>query len=403
MYKQKFDDFYKLVCKYDENRLLMPLFYSEMVEDEIRKFFNTAKQIKERNTASYKPTAAMVHLMEICESVSEIETEESNFFYQLKKQLKIQRYQENSIENYEDMLEKHQEYNLESMYSLNNIKQMLSDINKNKDIDEEIAESIKALSYINMIRQSKPQNLFNSKAMLITNTNITNRIAWHEDIMEGKIIPLSSHLDFITARLWEFIETSLGKTEKLISFNPIFHLQIALKEILQENLSKQYIRAEENYKKDRDKDRFCREILDIQNKMKLEPNTENADFFEIILSSDEIEEQRKLQTIESEKKYQEGIEYGKFQGKKEAEEEFQYKLEEIERKNKRKQKKDNYPKRLKQYKKKKCKKNIKNIPKLLLVFIKKYKTAITVIASIISFISALITILIFLKGYFNAN
>lgn len=80
MYKEKFDDFYKLVCKYDENRLLMPLFYSEMVEDEIKRFFNKAKQIKKKNTANYKPTAAMVYLMKKCKDVGEIESEESHFF-----------------------------------------------------------------------------------------------------------------------------------------------------------------------------------------------------------------------------------------------------------------------------------------------------------------------------------
>lgn len=357
MYKQKFDDFYNLVCKYDENRLLMPLFYSEMVEDEIRIFFNAAKQIKEKNTANYKPTAAMVYLMEKCKDANEVESEESNFFYQLGKKFKIQKYKE----SYKDMLEKYQEYNLESMYSLGNIRQDLGDSNKGKDTEEEIAGSIKALSYINMVRRDNPSNLFNSKAMLITNTNITNRIAWHEEITESKKnIPLSNHLDFIIARLWEFIETSLGNTERLVSFNPIFNLQLALKEMLQENLNKQYIRAKENYNEDKDKDRFCREILDIQDKMKLEPNIENMEIFEALFN-DEIEEQRKLQTIEKEKSFKEGIALGKEQGRKEAELEA-----------KRRQKKENYPKRLKAYKQKQCKKNIRNTKNKIMDFFKNH-------------------------------
>lgn len=301
------------------------------------------------------------------------------FFYELKKEFKIQKYKENYI----DMLNKYQEYNLENIYSLNNIKQDLND--KDENIEEEIEESIKALSYVNMIRCGKPQELFDSKAMLITNTKVTNCIARHKEIMESKNIPLSNHLDFITARLWEFIETSLGDIEKIVSFNPIFNIQITLKEILQENLSKQYIRAENNYQQDNDKDKFIQEIVDIQDKLGIQINDKSIEYIETILVADETEEERKLQAIEREKSYKEGMDFGREQGRKEAEREFR-----------RKQKKDNYLKRLKVYKRKQCKKNIKNIKNKMTIFIKKH-----IQEFILTILYGLITA--FIWSCFNAN
>lgn len=183
LHKKKFDEFYRLVCKYDENRLLMPLYYDESIEAEIEKFFYSAKQIKKQKNANYKPTAAMLYLMENFQDVSEIDTEQSNLFYELKRDFKIQKYGDNRIskeeKKYEELLNEYKDFNLEDLEILNNIRQEIknTDYFNYEHIDNEIEASIKVLNFINLIRHSYPTRFFEAKAFLITNTALTNTIA----------------------------------------------------------------------------------------------------------------------------------------------------------------------------------------------------------------------------------
>lgn len=125
--------------------------------------------------------------------------------------------------------------------------------------------------------------------------------------MEGKNIPLSTKLDFITARLWELLESSLGN--KLETLSPIFKIQVLLKEILCDKLDKQYIKAQQDYKKDKDENKLIYEIIDILDKSKLEPSIENMPIYEIILSN-KIDEERKIIEIEKDKQHKLGLEKG---------------------------------------------------------------------------------------------
>ena len=349
LHKKKFDEFYRLVCKYDENRLLMPLYYDESIETEIEQFFYKAKQIKKQKNANYRLTPAMIYLMEHFQDEIEIETEQSHLFYELKRDFKIQKYGDNKMsggeKQYEELLDEYKDFNLENMEALNNIKQEIKNIEyfNYEHIDSEIEGSIKILNLINLIRHLCPTRFFEAKAFLITNTALTNTISWHKDIMSGKNIPLSTKLDFITARLWELLESSLGN--KLETLNPIFKIQVLLKEILCDKLDKQYTKAQQDYKKDKDENKFVHEIIDILDKSKLEPNIENMPIYEIILS-DKIEEERKIINIERDKQHKLGIEQGKEIGMKEGMELGIKQGQEIAmREFKRKEKTKNYKKR----------------------------------------------------------
>lgn len=385
LHKKKFDEFYRLVCKYDENRLLMPLYYDESIETEIEQFFYRAKQIKKQKNANYKPTAAMLYLMENFQDVSEIDTEQSNLFYELKRDFKIQKYGDNRIskeeKKYEELLNEYKDFNLEDLEILNNIRQEIknTDYFNYEHIDNEIEASIKVLNFINLIRHSYPTRFFEAKAFLITNTALTNTIAWHKDIMEGKNIPLSTKLDFITARLWELLESSLGN--KLETLSPIFKIQVLLKEILCDKLDKQYIKAQQDYKKDKDENKFIYEIVDILDKSKLEPSIENMPIYEIILSN-KIDEKRKIMNIELDKTYKLGIEKGEEQ--------------ERERKNrelKRKEKRDNYKKRF-------IKCNIFIIKRKIKKYYKLIKSKpIKIALRLIGLIAGCLTIYSFIKGF----
>lgn len=358
IYKAKFDDFYELVSKYDENRPFMPLYYNEIIKEEIKSFFYSAKKIKEQKKGDYKRTAAMVYLMEKCKDETEIETEESRFFYELNKQFKITKFKD----SYDELLEKHPDYNLENIHSLDNIKANLKSNYKEVDNDkfeENINNSIKILSFTSMVRKNNPKKFFASPTFLITDTKLTNTIAWNENIMEDKTIPLSTNLNFITARLWEFLEISLGKRIELKTQNPIFHIQVLLKEMLSNELGRQYEKAKKDYENDPNNERFAQEIMDIHDKMKLEPNIDTIESFEHILSNDILEEQKKLAYIEQDKKYNQGKEEGIKEGIAKAQRDRQRE----EKKNKRNVRLLKYTFSIK---------NLKRISQKIILFTKKY-------------------------------
>ena len=398
LYKKRFDDFYRLVCKYhknDKTHLLMPLYYSVAIKDEVDRFFYSVATIKENGWLPRTLTAAMQFILEKCETKEDIEEEKTTFFYTLKKEFQIQEYDK----SYEDILKESSEFNLEGFDVLKNIKE-----EKRGYDEEDIDKAVNLLSFVNMVRQCKPKNLFVSKAMLISDKNLTNDIAWHKDLMENKTIPLANNLIFFTNRLWEFVETSLGEAITLSSHSPILNLQITLKEILQNNLQQLYDKTMKEVKDTDDKDLLKQKIIDIQDKMKLEPNTENIETFEIIFSSDELEEQRRLYSIEIDKvrektiKEQENIrerEVMKFhqEGIKKGKE---LERQKIELEKKREEKRKKYILRIVKYKIKKCRKNIG-------VHWKKCGKIYKACGGIIGFIAALIAIFEFSKGYFNAN
>ena len=252
---------------------------------------------------------------------------------------------------------------------------------KNESIKEKIEMSIKMLSYISMTRKGSPKAFFDSKAMLISDTNLTNYIAWNKDIMEDKTIPLSNSLNFVTNRLWEFVETSFGESIEVSTQAPLFYIQIALKEILGNTLSEQKEKAREDFKKDNDKMRFEQEIIDIQGKGKLDVSKiEDVETIGAILDNDSIREIKKLHELSNEKAKREGIEIGRKQGLAEAERNFKHQ-----------QKKQNYPKRLKTYKKRHCKKKIKTSMRKILNFIKNNKiicsVGLAILTSIIDFLT----------------
>ncbi len=78
------------------------------------------------------------------------------------------------------------------MRVIENIKQEYSDKQKHCT-DEEVQDSIRSLNLISLIRHSCPKIFFEAQALLITNTVLTNKIAWHKDIMENKIFHLPLH------------------------------------------------------------------------------------------------------------------------------------------------------------------------------------------------------------------
>lgn len=411
--KKKFDEFYNLICKYDENRLLITLYYDEFIELEIKNFFYSAKEIKKRKNANYKPTAAMLHLMENFQDEGEIESELSRLFYDLERNFKILKYGNNrqgrEEKNYEELLNEYTDFNLESLQTLENIKQevreksKISEYRDDEYINNEIQESIRALNFINLMRHSYPKRFFESKVFLITNTALTNTIAWHKDIMEGKNIPLSTKLDFITARLWELLESSLGN--KLETLNPIFKIQILLKEIMRDELDRQYIKTNKDYELDNDENRFRREIIDIQEKFKLEPNIDNIEDWRVILSFEKIDEERKIIEIEKDKQHKLGLEKGEEIGiKKGIELGIQQERKRIEKEAKRREKKDKIDK----LKKNICNKLWRNAKKIWRKIKKYYKTIIT--STFILFLLALIgsfggfpSIVDWIKGFFYAN
>ena len=328
LYKKKFDEFYNLAhkydgCKDDENMLRMPLYYDEMVEVEIRNNFDYARKIKKQGFLPDSTTAVLRYLTNNFTDYDEINTEESRFFSYLNKKLKIIKYNKFN-ENYDDLLIKYKDFNIETFEILEQLKQEYGNRLKvsyrtQQYIDDKaIQDSVRALNLISLIRHSSPNNFFDAQVMLITNTALTRDIAKHQEVKDiiGDKISLAHTLDFVTARLWEFLSSSL--VDGLETINPIFNIQVLLKEMLNNNLMTQYTKAIKDYNKNNDSEFLKQEIIDIKKKADLEPTKENIDFFEAILSNEILEEEKKLQYLENDKQHKLGIEKGKEIGRKEG-------------------------------------------------------------------------------------
>lgn len=320
LYKKKFDEFYNLAhkydgCKDDESMLRMPLYYDEIVEVEIRNNFDYARKIKKQGFLPNSTTAVLRYLTENFTDYDEIDTEESRFFSYLHKKLKIIKYNKFN-ENYDDLLIKYKDFNIETFEILEQLKQehgnrlKVSYRTQQYIDDKAIQDSVRALNLISLIRHSSPNNFFDAQVMLITNTALTRDIAKHQDVkgIIGDKISLAYTLDFVTARLWEFLSSSL--VDGLETMNPIFNIQVLLKEMLNNNLMTQYTKAIKDYNKNNDSEFLKQEIVDIKKKADLEPTKENIDFFETILSNEVLDEEKKLQYLENDKQHKLGIEKG---------------------------------------------------------------------------------------------
>lgn len=151
----------------------------------------------------------------------------------------------------------------------------------------------------------------------------------------------------------------IGKKIELKTQNPIFHIQVLLKEMLSNELGRQYEKAKKDYENDPNNERFAQEIMDIHDKMKLEPNIDTIESFEHILSNDILEEQKKLAYIEQDKKYNQGKEEGIKEGIAKAQRDRQRE----EKKNKRNVRLLKYTFSIK---------NLKRISQKIILFTKKY-------------------------------
>lgn len=303
-YKTIFDDFFKLVKKYEP--LLLPLYYTDIVEEDVRSIFRSAKHYKREKNLNYTPTSVMEYLMNNFDNESQIETEESNFFYRLEKKFNIKRYPT----KYEQLLKLEQNYNIEDVAIRNKF------IGSGKT-EENVDFSLKSLSFVNMIRKDTPSYLFSSKALLISDTGLTNQIAWCEEIMEEKQIPLSNTLVFFATKLWEFLEVNLGEKVELDIFDPIFNLHFLFKKSLDRDILAQYERAQQDYKKNQDHDMLIHEITDIREKMKVVSECNNFEELKATVTFLEIENARKMEEYRINKAQEDGFKLGIELAKKE--------------------------------------------------------------------------------------
>lgn len=184
-----------------------------------------------------------------------------------------------------------QDYNIEDITIRNKF------IGSGKN-EENVDFSLKSLSFVNMIRKDTPSYLFSSKALLISDTGLTNQIAWCEEIMEGKQIPLSNTLVFFATKLWEFLEVNLGEKVELDIFDPIFNLHFLFKKSLDQDILAQYERAQQDYKKNQDHQMLIHEIADIREKMKVISECNNFEELKETVTFLEIESAKKWRNIE---------------------------------------------------------------------------------------------------------
>lgn len=234
LYKKLFDDFYKLVREINavalrtrKTSLITIKFFPE-VKEEVDRFFKTAERIKDEGEIYDASKTAMVNILSGCESSADIIQKKAEFDAILKKLL-ITQEDEFNFYNIKD----NDKYNIESEELLESLKERMS--------EEDIHPHLKYLYYINVLREGNGIKQFEkAQYILLTGNWRTMMMAFHPLVKMNGDVPLATHLDFITSKLWFKLNKGFGEDNYPASFDIVSKAQMVLSAHLNNSVSEEF-------------------------------------------------------------------------------------------------------------------------------------------------------------------
>lgn len=227
LYKTLYEDFSKLVA--DINRRarnkLISLYYFSETRREIENYFAIAEDIVKGKKQLDPSRTAMKHIVNNCESASDVKEIESVFFDELTQNGILLDRQENYYdkENYELNLE-HEKFIQDDSVS-----------------EADVLDKLRLLNYINIKRGGKPQKIFrNVGHILLTGNSLTFRLAFDEEIRKEGDVPLATCLDFITNRFWLIADKGMASNMKLKSLDILTKAQIVMSASVSESVARKF-------------------------------------------------------------------------------------------------------------------------------------------------------------------
>ena len=234
LYKKLFEDFYRLVREINATALrnnkppLICIRFFPEVKEEIDRFFKKAEEIKDSGEIYDASKTAMVNILSGCESSADIIQKKAEFDALLKRLLITQ---EEEFNFYND--KNNDKYNIESDELLTSLKEKIQ--------EEDIQPHLKYLYYINVLREGNRIKQFEkARYILLTGNWRTMSMAFHPLVKMNGDVPLATHLDFLTSKLWFKLNKGFGEDNYPASFDIVSKAQIVLSAHINNSVSDEF-------------------------------------------------------------------------------------------------------------------------------------------------------------------
>lgn len=214
------------IKKHSKKRIQLK--YFPEIKDEIERFFKKAEFIVTGRDTLDPSKTAMVSIVNGCKTASDI-IEKKAIFYNLLKNNDI--YEDEYVGYYS---QNNHIYNIED-------KSIVSELQQSGISEEDAADSIKLLNYVNIRRKGiSNRNFENIGFVLLSGNSITIKTAWHNSIKTEGDVPLATTLNFLTNKLWFKLGKGFGTNKCPLTFNVITKAQIVLSSQLNDSISDKY-------------------------------------------------------------------------------------------------------------------------------------------------------------------
>lgn len=301
-YKKKlFDDFYKMTKEINiasitsKNRKLIKFYYFDKIKDEIDNFYYMAGQVVQNRVTLDPNKKAMSEIVKGCRSESDVIEKKSKFINFLGT-IGINYFNEDI-----DITD----YIVES----SEIKHTLRVDLQNRNIqfnEEEVDLVLSHLTKINALRKGKSTCSFGkANFFFVTDKFLTNYIASHEAVkFNSKDIPLSTSIDFLTAKLWFALGKCFSNKNNLAVFDVIINTKLAIESKLNDAIEVRFQKMKEKLKKGEiTADEACRLYMNLREKA-IAPeaiSNDNVDDIITFCTNDKVELLQNEQSMLKEK------------------------------------------------------------------------------------------------------
>jgi hypothetical protein len=273
LFKDLFDDFYKLVKELNSIERKIYFKYFKTTEDEINNYFKKAEFLLEKPTKIDPSKTAMNNIIEGCETKSDIIAKKTKLF--------------NLLKNYNIFLDPTESFLDEDTQKYNLINTELVNDLKTQGYEEyEINTSLEKLNAINILRQEKYSNKFNDIGyILLSGNSKIFKIAWNKYLKNNGEVPLVTHLDFLINKFWLRLNKGFGDGNLPKTFDVITKAQIVLSNSINNNINDKYQQFQKEVQQGTlSKDDIIDTILALKNETK-QPEEIDEDILPNILDS----------------------------------------------------------------------------------------------------------------------
>lgn len=237
---ERVSDFLNLIKEINAKKEYIKLSYTSFVKKEIDSFFGGAERIIEQK-GYYDPSKdAMRHIIESCDTASDVEMMKTHFFNELKKI--------NITERKDDYYEiEKTDYNLvDETIARDFISQP-----DNKDFRiEEIFDEQKNMSYIYSLRgESVPKSITTCRFLFLSEKKLSRLLACFGAYRENNSFPLVLSINDVFVDLWLYQYQGFPKGNKPITLDVVFRAKEVLASYFSDKVSKEYEKLKIKYEK----------------------------------------------------------------------------------------------------------------------------------------------------------